>query len=66
MTKKSILNPFLIDNKGDAPFFARGLGEEGLRNHQIKDPKNKSEAEKHLAAHSVDIILTHLGSGCQK
>src|ERR1700732_4332480 len=62
MSKKSIKTLLLIeDNPGDARLFYETFKEQDSRNTEITHVKSMSEAEKHLAAHEVDIIILDLG-----
>ena len=62
MSKKSIKTLLLIeDNPGDARLFLETFKEQGSHDTELTYAKSMSEAEKHLAAHSVDIIILDLG-----
>src|SRR5580704_11986536 len=62
MSKKSIKTLLLIeDNSGDARLFRETFKEQDSRNTELTHVKSMSEAEKHLAAHEVDIIILDLG-----
>src|ERR1700693_2988878 len=62
MNKKSIKTLLLIeDNPGDARLFRETFKEQGSHDTELTYAKSMSEAEKHLAAHSVDIIILDLG-----
>jgi two-component system, cell cycle sensor histidine kinase and response regulator CckA len=62
MSKKSIKTILLIeDNPGDARLFRETFNEQDSRNTELTHVKSMSEAEKHLAAHDVDIIILDLG-----
>src|ERR1700722_12127668 len=62
MSKKSIKSLLLIeDNPGDARLFYETFKQQDSRNTDLTHVKSMSEAEKHLAAHEVDIIILDLG-----
>src|SRR6202140_2721048 len=62
MSKKSIKTLLLIeDNPGDARLFRETFKEQGSHDTELTYAKSMSEAEKHLAAHAVDIIILDLG-----
>src|ERR1700686_4070290 len=62
MNKKSIKTLLLIeDNPGDARLFRETFKEQDSCNTELTHVKSMSEAEKHLAAHEVDIIILDLG-----
>ena len=62
MSKKSIKTLLLIeDNPGDARLFRETFKEQDSRDTELTHVKSMSEAEKHLAAHEVDIIILDLG-----
>jgi two-component system cell cycle sensor histidine kinase/response regulator CckA len=62
MSKKLIKTLLLIeDNSGDARLFRETFKEQDSRNTELTHVKSMSEAEKHLAAHEVDIIILDLG-----
>ena len=61
MSKKSIKTLLLIeDNPGDARLFRETFNEQDSHNTKLTHVKLMSEAEKHLAAHDVDIIVLDL------
>jgi len=62
MTKKAIDTVLLVeDNPGDARLLREMLNEQGSRGTALTVVPSLSEAEKYLAAHSVDIVLLDLG-----
>src|SRR6202166_2030151 len=62
MSKKSIKTLLLIeDNLGDARLFRETFKDQGSHETELTYAKSMSEAEKHLAAHAVDIIILDLG-----
>jgi CheY-like chemotaxis protein len=62
MSQKEIRSVLLIeDNPGDARLLLEMLKDEGQRQTELTHVESMSEAEKHLAAHSVDIILLDQG-----
>ena len=62
MIAKLIKTILLVeDNPGDARLLIEMLKDEGLHETQVTHVESMSEAEQHLAAHSVDIILLDQG-----
>jgi len=62
MSKQSITLLLLVeDNPGDARLLREMFNEQGSRNIELTHVACMSEAEKHLAEHTVDIILLDLG-----
>src|SRR6202035_4369866 len=62
MSKKSIKTLLLVeDNPGDARLFRETFKEQGSLDTELTHVKSMSEAEKHLKAHAVDIIIIDLG-----
>jgi len=62
MSKKCIRAVLLVeDNPGDARLLREMLDEEGSFNTQLTHVQCMRDAEQHLAAHAVDIILLDLG-----
>src|ERR1700722_443859 len=62
MSKKSIKALLLIeDNLGDARLFLETFKAQGSQDTRLTHVKSMSEAEKHLIAHAVDIIILDLG-----
>jgi diguanylate cyclase (GGDEF)-like protein/PAS domain S-box-containing protein len=49
------------DNPGDARLFREMLNDQGSHDIEMVHVERMSEAEEHLAAHAVDIILLDLG-----
>jgi CheY-like chemotaxis protein len=67
MRKKSIKTLLLVeDNPGDARLFRETFKEQGSQDTELMCAKSMSEAEKHLAAHTVDIIVLDLGCPMHK
>ncbi len=62
MTKKSMRILLLVeDNPGDARLLREMLNEQGPQHTELTHVHRLSDAEKHLAANAVDIILLDLG-----
>jgi len=62
MSKQSITLLLLVeDNPGDARLLREMFNEQGSRNIELTHVACMSEAEKHLAEHTVDIILARPG-----
>jgi diguanylate cyclase (GGDEF)-like protein/PAS domain S-box-containing protein len=62
MSKNSIKTVLLVeDNPGDARLLREMFNEDGLHDTELTHVECIREAEKHLAAHSVDIVLLDLG-----
>ena len=62
MAKKSIKTALLIeDNPGDARLLREMFVEQGSSDTELTIVRSMSEAEQHLASHTVDIILLDLG-----
>jgi diguanylate cyclase (GGDEF)-like protein/PAS domain S-box-containing protein len=62
MSKKAIKVLLLVeDNPGDARLLREMFNEQGLHTTEFSHVECMSAAEKHLAAHRVDIILLDLG-----
>src|SRR5580658_1607860 len=62
MIKKSIKSLLLVeDNPGDARLFRETFKDQGSHDTELTHVKSIFEAEKYLAAHSVDIIILDLG-----
>jgi PAS domain S-box-containing protein len=62
MSTRAIKVLFLIeDNLGDARLLREMLKEQGLNKADLKHVETMREAETHLNAHAVDIILLDLG-----
>jgi len=62
MSKKSIKTLLLVeDNPGDARLFRETFKEQGSLDTELTHVRSMSEAEKHLKAHAVDIIILDLG-----
>src|ERR1700682_5156170 len=62
MSRKLITKVLVIeDNAGDARLLREMLNEEDTHDIEMTHVECMNEAEKHLAAHEVDIILLDLG-----
>ena len=62
MSRTSITELLLVeDNPGDARLLREMLNEQGTHNTELTHVQYMSDAEKHLAEHTVDIILLDLG-----
>lgn len=62
MANKLIDTALLIeDNPGDARLLREMFNEQGSRNTELTIVRSMAEAERHLSAHAVDIILLDLG-----
>ena len=62
MSNKSITKVLLVeDNPGDARLLREMFNEEDTLNTELTHVQYMSEAERHLAQHTVDIILLDLG-----
>lgn len=62
MANKLIDTALLIeDNPGDARLLREMFNEQGSRNTELTIVRSMAEAERHLSAHAVDIVLLDLG-----
>jgi len=62
MKRNPITTLLLVeDNLGDARLLREMFNEQGSHRPELTHVENMSEAEKHLAAHAVDVILLDLG-----
>jgi diguanylate cyclase (GGDEF)-like protein/PAS domain S-box-containing protein len=62
MSQKPIKTVLLVeDNLGDARLLREMLKEHGSRDTDVTHVASMAEAERHLAAHAVDIVLLDLG-----
>jgi diguanylate cyclase (GGDEF)-like protein/PAS domain S-box-containing protein len=62
VSKKSIKTLLLVeDNPGDARLLEEMLGEQAEQRSEVCHVTSMNDAERHLAANSVDIILLDLG-----
>ncbi len=62
MIKKSLRSLLLVeDNRGDARLLREMLNEGGARKTEITQAESMSEAERHLAQESFDMVLLDLG-----
>ena len=62
MANKLIDTALLLeDNPGDARLLREMFNEQGSRNTELTIVRSMAEAERHLSAHAVDIILLDLG-----
>jgi CheY-like chemotaxis protein len=62
MKKKSVKVVLLVeDNPGDARLLREMFNEQGSYDTEFTQVGSMSEAEKHLANHTIDVILLDLG-----
>ncbi len=62
MSNKTIKNILLVeDNPGDARLLSEMFREQGASNTKLAHVTSMMEAEKHLAANGVDVIILDLG-----
>ena len=62
MTRESATRLLLVeDNPGDARLLREMFSEPGPHNAEVTHVESMGEAEKHLAGHTVDVVLLDLG-----